>query len=71
MKITEPYSPTARAKASAKPVNSAGSRIGRITWRKVCQRCAPKLVGSFLKFRIKVFKNRLHGTYDKRQADED
>ena len=24
MKITEPYSPTARAKASAKPVSSAG-----------------------------------------------
>src|SRR5262249_2171817 len=29
MKITEPYSPTARAKASAKPVSNAGSTAGR------------------------------------------
>src|SRR5215207_3444003 len=35
MKMTEPYSPTARAKASAKPVVSAGKAVGRITLRKV------------------------------------
>ena len=38
MKITEPYSPSARAKASAKPVSSAGSTPGRSRARKVCQR---------------------------------
>ncbi len=31
MKTTEPYSPSARAKASAKPVSSAGKSVGRIT----------------------------------------
>ncbi len=38
MKITEPYSPTARAKASAKPVSSAGARPGRMTANMVCKR---------------------------------
>ncbi len=31
IKITEPYSPTARANASAKPVSNAGSKIGSTT----------------------------------------
>ena len=43
MKMTEPYSPSARAKASAKPVSSAGVRIGKITFVKVCQRFAPSV----------------------------
>ena len=46
MKITEPYSPTARANASAKPVSSAGKRAGRITRRKVCHRVAPRLAAA-------------------------
>ena len=29
MKTTEPYSPTARANASAKPVSHAGNRYGQ------------------------------------------
>lgn len=41
MKMIEPYSPTARAKASAKPVSRAGSTAGRITRVTVCQRLAP------------------------------
>ena len=41
MKMTEPYSPTARAKASAKPVRSAGKMAGKMTLTKVCQREAP------------------------------
>src|SRR4051794_13681098 len=40
-KITDPYSPSARAKASVKPVKIAGSRLGKITQRKICQRDAP------------------------------
>ena len=42
MKMTEPYSPTARANASAKPVTSAGAMAGKMTWRNVCQRVAPR-----------------------------
>ena len=42
MKMTEPYSPTARANASAKPVSSAGVRLGRMTRNTVCQRLAPR-----------------------------
>src|SRR5262249_23306895 len=42
MKITDPYSLTARAKASAKPVRMAGASIGTITRRIVCQRLAPR-----------------------------
>jgi hypothetical protein len=41
MKMTEPNSPSARAKASAKPVSKAGPMAGKITLTKVCQREAP------------------------------
>ena len=34
MKITEPYSPTARAKASAQPATSAGATVGSTSDRK-------------------------------------
>src|SRR5436305_244391 len=37
-KITEPYSPRARAKARAKPVSSDGAKGGSSTRRNVCQR---------------------------------
>ncbi len=43
MKITEPYSPTPRAKARANPVSQAGTRAGRITRARVCNRSAPRL----------------------------
>ncbi|OQA28036.1 MAG: hypothetical protein BWY58_00624 [Chloroflexi bacterium ADurb.Bin344] len=46
MKMTEPYSPMARANAIAKPVSSAGATVGKITWRKVCQRVAPRQVAA-------------------------
>ena len=41
MKITEPYSPIARASASVNPVASAGMTVGRITRRNTIQRLAP------------------------------
>ena len=44
MKMTEPNSPSARAKASAKPVSSAGPMAGKITLTKVCQPEAHKQV---------------------------
>ena len=46
MKTTEPYSPSALAKAKAKPVSSAGNTVGRITRQKVCQRLAPRLAAA-------------------------
>jgi hypothetical protein len=46
IKITEPYSPSARAKASAKPVRVAGRIAGKITRPKVCSRDAPKLAAA-------------------------
>ena len=46
MKITEPYSPTARANASAKPVNRAGHSAGRITRTNVCHSEAPSVAAA-------------------------
>ncbi|MCW0416730.1 hypothetical protein NB689_002484 [Xanthomonas sacchari] len=46
MKITEPYSPTPRAKASANPVSTAGHRVGSTTRRTVCQRPAPSVAAA-------------------------
>ena len=43
MKMTEPYSPSARANASVKPVSNAGRSIGSVTRQNVCQRFAPRL----------------------------
>jgi hypothetical protein len=46
MNTTEPYSPTARANASAKPVSQAGYRYGRMTRVITFSRLAPRLVAA-------------------------
>jgi hypothetical protein len=46
MKTTEPYSPNPRASARAKPANSAGSTVGRMTRRNACKRPAPRLAAA-------------------------
>ena len=69
MKITEPYSPSARAKASAEPVRRAGTRDGRTTRNSVCIRLAPS-VARPPRYRAPP-GHRLHGADDKGQADED
>src|ERR1700730_7120189 len=43
MKITEPYSPIARAKANANPLSQAGKISGKITRRKIVALLAPRL----------------------------
>ena len=43
MKMTEPYSPTERASASAKPVSAAGASIGSTTCVNVRRRLAPRV----------------------------
>ena len=46
MKITEPYSPTARAKLSANPVSIAGHNAGNTTRAKVCNGEAPRVAAA-------------------------
>ena len=70
MKITEPYSPSARAKASAKPVSSAGSSAGRITRAKRLPARGAEGRGGLLQLALEVLEHRLHGAHDERQADE-
>ena len=46
MKITEPYSPAARAKARAKPEIRAGASTGAITWVSRRQAPAPRVTAA-------------------------
>ena len=70
MKTTEPYSPTARANASAKPVASAGQSVGKSTRRKVCQRLAPRLAAASSSSGSRSCEHGLHGAHHERQPDE-
>src|SRR5713101_2812918 len=60
IKITEPYSPSPRAKASEAPVITPGSSAGRTTRKKICHRVMRE-----------IGEDRLHGAHDEGQADED
>ena len=71
MKITEPYSPSARAKASAKPVSSAGSSVGRITAVKRLPAAGAERGGGLLELAVELLEHRLHRAHDEGQADED
>ena len=51
MNTTEPYSPTARANASAKPVSSAGQDRRQDHARERLPRLAPEAGGGLLDFR--------------------
>ena len=46
MKITDPYSPTARAKLSANPVSTAGHSAGSMTRAKACAAEAPSVAAA-------------------------
>src|SRR4029077_16894701 len=70
MKMTEPYSPTARANDSVKPVSSAGSTVGRMMRRKAEKRAAPRGFPPFLKMPLYLQQRRLHGAHRERHADE-
>ena len=72
MKITEPYSPTARAKASAKPVSSAGQQRRQDDPRRmVCSAAGAERRRGFLDSRSSSSQHRLHRAHDEGQADED
>jgi len=69
MKITEPYSPTARAKASAKPVSR---RDHRQDYASQClQAVRPERGRDLLKLDIEIDQHRLHRAHHEGQADED
>ena len=70
MKMTEPYSPTARANDSATPLSHAGNSSGKITRRKTCQPPGPEAHRGLLVLRVPFLQHRLHRAHDERQADE-
>ena len=71
MKITEPYSPTARANASAKPVSSAGSKRRQHDAAERLPARGAEAGGGLLDLGVEILQHRLHGAHDERQADED
>ncbi len=71
MKITEPYSPMARAKASATPLSQAGKISGKIDTPKGRPPAGAKAMRRLLKFVVPCLQNRLYGANDERQPDED
>ncbi len=70
MKITDPYSPAPRAKASAKPVASAGAIVGQDHARKCLKTRRAKRQRSFLDLARGFGEHRLDRADDERQADE-
>ena len=71
MNTTDPYSPTARANASAKPVSHAGNRYGRITRVTTLLAARAEAGRRFLDLDVEVLDDRLQRADDERQADED
>src|SRR3954447_19960884 len=71
MKITDPYSPTARAKASVKPVRTAGTRGGKSAVQHRARAGGPERGRSLLELTIDLGNERLHGANRERQADKD
>ena len=71
MKITEPYSPIARAKAIAKPVSSAGAIDGKITLAEGLPARRAQAHRRFFQLLLGVLQHRLHRAHHERQADED
>ena len=71
MKMTEPYSPTARAKASVKPVKQRGNDTRQHDAAHRHPAPGAERSGGFLQFLVEIFEHRLHRAHDERQADED
>ena len=71
MKITEPYSPTARARASAKPVRMAGYERRKNDPEDRLIPACPECGGGLFYFAVELLENRLDRTHDEGQSDED
>ena len=67
MKITEPYSPTARANASANPVMTVGKKRRCNDADKCAQPPGAQRRGHFLDLPLHAFQHRLQRAHHKRQ----
>ena len=70
MKTIEPYSPMARANASANPVRTAGNSDGAMMLHKRAQPAGAERRGGFLHFALEILQHRLKRSHDERQADK-
>ena len=70
MKMTEPYSPTPRAKASAKPGNRRRSYRRKDDAHERLPATGAQTRGRLFELAIEILQNRLHGAHDERQSDE-
>ena len=71
MKITEPYSPTARAKASAKPVRMRRQQRRQHHAEHGLAAAGAERRRGLLDLAVELLEHRLHGAHHERQADED
>ena len=71
MKITEPYSPTPRANARAKPVRSAGDQRRQDHPHEGAHAAGAEGGGGLLDLAVDLVDHRLHGADHEGQADED
>ena len=71
MNTTEPYSPTARANASAKPVSQAGIEIRQDDPPQHAEPRRAEAGRRLLDLDVEILDHRLQRPDDERQADED
>ena len=70
MKITEPYSPSARANASAKPGQQRRPHHRQDDAPEGLPAVRAQAGGRLFDFRVQILQHRLHGADDERQPDE-
>ena len=70
MKTTEPYSPSARANASANPVTAAGHEDREEDVAEGLPAARAEHRRRLLELRVEVLEHRLHRPDDEGQADE-
>ena len=71
MRMIDPYSPTARAKASPAPASTDGSTLGRITRRRTWRRVGTEGGGGVLDLGIELGQHRLDAAHAERQGHEE
>ena len=70
MKTTEPYSPRARAKASAKPVIQAGQKRGQDHAEEGLRPARAEARGRLLHLGVEALQHRLQGADHEGEPDE-
>jgi hypothetical protein len=69
MKITDPYSPTARANDSASPAQPRREQLGETRAAEDRPPPGPEALAP-ARLRVPLLQHRLHRAHDERQADE-